>query len=119
NTGIKESGVSLSIGKRDFIQGWEGYYSYFNSEIGILRASHIGNIDDLITAINSDVPSVVNDFTYDISQPYQEVSHHLGKLNYYRRFEGFGKWTLQYDFQKNRRFEYDIRVGDDADKASL
>ena len=33
NTGIKESGVSLSIGKRDFIQGWEGYYSYFNSSI--------------------------------------------------------------------------------------
>ncbi|VXC17999.1 TonB-dependent receptor [Maribacter litoralis] len=119
NTGIKESGASLSIGKRDFIQGWEGYYSYFNSEIGILRASHIGNIDDLITAINSDVPSVINDFTYDIDQPYQEVTHHLGKLSYYRRFEGFGKWTTQYDFQQNRRFEYDVRVGDDADKASL
>jgi len=55
----------------------------------------------------------------NISRPNQEVSHHLGKLNYYRRFEGFGKWTLQYDFQQNRRFEYDVRVGDDADKPSL
>lgn len=119
NTGINESGLSLNVGKRDFKQGWEGYYSYFNSEIGILRASHIGNVDDLINAINSDVPSVINDFTYDITQPYQEVTHHLGKLSYYRRFEGFGKWTTQYDFQQNRRFEYDIRVGDDADKASL
>ena len=119
NTGIKESGFSLNVGKRDFIQGWEGYYSYFNSEIGILRASHIGNIDDLIQSINSQQPSVINAFTYDITQPNQEVTHHLGKLNYYRRFEGLGKWTVQYDFQKNRRYEYDIRVGDDADKASL
>ncbi|MEH6619377.1 TonB-dependent receptor [Maribacter arcticus] len=119
NTGIKESGLSLNIGKRDFVQGWEGYYSYFNSEIGILRASHIGNIDDLILSINSQEPSVINDFTYEIIHPNQEVTHHLAKLNYYRRFEGFGKWMVQYDFQKNRRYEYDIRVGDDADKASL
>jgi iron complex outermembrane receptor protein len=119
NTGLQEKGFSLNIGKRDFIQGWEGYYSFFQSEIGILRASHIGNVDDLIQSINSQQPNIVNDFTYDISRPNQEVSHHLGKLNYYRRFEGFGKWTLQYDFQKNRRFEYDIRVGEDANKASL
>ncbi|MFD0799492.1 TonB-dependent receptor [Maribacter chungangensis] len=119
NTGILETGVSFSVGKRDFIQGWEAYYSYFDSDIGILRASHIGNVDDLIQSINSQQPNVINDFSYDVERPNQEVSHHLGKLNYYRRFEGLGKWNLQYDFQKNRRLEYDIRVGDDADKASL
>ncbi len=119
NTGIREKGISLNVGKRDFIQGWEGYYSFFQSDIGILRASHIGNIDDLIESINSQQPNIINDFTYTINRPNQEVSHHLGKLNYYRRFEGFGKWNVQYDFQRNRRFEYDIRVGDDADKASL
>lgn len=119
NTGLQEIGLSLNVGKRDFVQGWEGYYSYFKSEIGILRASHIGNIDDLIQSINNEQPNIINDFTYNISRPNQEVSHHLGKLNYYRRFEGLGKWTVQYDFQQNRRFEYDIRVGDDANKASL
>ncbi|WP_289644612.1 TonB-dependent receptor [Maribacter aestuarii] len=119
NTGIQEKGISINIGKRDFLQGWEGYYSFFDSDIGILRASHIGNIDDLIQAINSQEPLIVNDFSYDIRRPNQEVSHHLGKLNYYRRFEGLGKLNLQYDFQKNRRFEYDVRVGADADKASL
>lgn len=119
NTGIQETGISFNIGKRDFIQGWEGYYSYFNSDIGILRASHIGNVDDLIDAINSKEPNIVNDFTYDIIRPNQEVSHHLAKLNYYRRFEGLGKATVQYDFQKNRRFEYDVRVGEDADKPAL
>lgn len=119
NTGIQERGISLNIGQRNFISGWEGYYSYFQSDIGILRASHIGNIDDLIQSINSQQPNIINEFTYDIVRPNQEVSHHLGKLNYYRRFEGFGKWTVQYDFQKNRRFEYDVRVGEDANKASL
>jgi len=119
NTGIQERGISLTVGKREFIQGWEAYYSFFDSDIGILRASHIGNVDDLIQAINSEEPNVINAFTYDINRPNQEVGHHLGKLNYYRRFEGLGKWTIQYDFQRNQRFEYDIRVGDDADKASL
>ena len=119
NTGIQEKGGTFTIGKRDFIQGWEGYYSYFNSDIGILRASHIGNVDDLIRGINSELPNVINSFGYNINRPSQEVSHHLGKLNYYRRFEGLGKWSAQYDFQRNRRFEYDIRIGDDANKASL
>ena len=119
NTGIREKGVSINIGKRDFVQGWEGYYSFFDADIGILRASHIGNIDDLITSINSQQPNVINDFSYDIERPNQEVTHHLAKLNYYRRFTGFGKLNVQYDFQSNRRFEYDIRVGDDANKASL
>ena len=119
NTGIKEKGIALTVGKRDFLQGWEVYYSYFDSDIGILRASHIGNVDDLIEAINSQEPNIINEFSYDIIRPNQEVTHHLGKLNYYRRFEGLGKWNLQYDFQKNRRFEYDVRVGSDANKASL
>lgn len=119
NTGILEKGVSFSIGKRDFLQGWEAYYSFFDSDIGILRASHIGNVDDLIQAINSEQPNRIDDFSYTIDPPKQEVSHHLGKLTYYRRYEGLGKWNIQYDFQKNRRFEYDVRVGDDANKASL
>lgn len=119
NTGIKEVGVTFSAGKRDFIQGWEAYYSFFDSDIGILRASHIGNVDDLIQAINNQEPNVINNFSYDIDRPNQEVTHHLGKLNYYRRFEGLGKWNVQYDFQQNRRLEYDVRVGSDANKASL
>ncbi len=119
NTGIRENSASLNFGKRDFAQGWEAYYSFFDSEIGILRASHIGNVDDLIDAINSPQPRIINDFTYDINSPKQEVTHHLAKFNYYRRFTGIGKLDLQYDFQNNRRFEYDTRRGDNAGKASL
>jgi iron complex outermembrane receptor protein len=119
NTGIQEKGISFNAGKRAFIQGWEAYYSYFNADIGILRASHIGNIDDLIQSINNRVPNFIEPFTYNIDRPNQDVTHHLGKASYYRRFEGLGKWEVQYDFQQNRRLEYDVRVGADANKASL
>lgn len=122
NTGIQEIGATFTIGKRDFVQGWEAYYSFYDADIGILRASHIGNVDDLITAINSDKPLIIEPFTYAINQvnkPYQQVTHHLVKVSYYLRFQGLGKWTTQYDFQNNRRLEFDIRRGDNIGTASL
>ncbi|WP_262420319.1 TonB-dependent receptor [Flagellimonas meishanensis] len=119
NTGVREVAASLQIGKHQFTWGWDARYSYFNSEIAVLRASHIGNIDDLIRAINSGVPEIVRPFTYDLQNPRQEVTHHLGKLKFYKRFEGLGKWNLQYDFQNNRRFEFDVRRGELDDRASI
>ena len=119
NTGVQEIGASLNFGKQQFEWGWDARYSYYNAEIAVLRASHIGNVDDLIRAINSGEPAVINDFTYDLQNPRQEVTHHLGKLNVYKRFEGLGKWELQYDFQNNRRFEYDIRRGERDGQASI
>ncbi|MRX63913.1 TonB-dependent receptor [Maribacter luteus] len=119
NTGVNEIGASLHFGKENFTSGWRGSYSYFNTEIGILSASHIGSVDDLIRAINDDEPTVIDPFTYDIASPRQEVTHHLGKFKYYNRFEGLGKLNVQYDFQNNRRFEYDVRTGDDKFKPSI
>ena len=119
NTGMQELGLSFHTGKRQLNQGWDVDYSYYSADIGILRASHIGNVDDLIESINSGVPSVIEPFTYNINPPRQEVTHHLGKANYYRRFKGVGKWTVQYDFQHNQRFEYDVRVGADRNKPAL
>ncbi|MDE3740349.1 TonB-dependent receptor [Maribacter polysaccharolyticus] len=119
NTGVKEIGASLHFGKENFTSGWRGSYSFFNTEIGILSASHIGSVDDLIRAINDDEPTVVDPFTYDITSPRQEVTHHLGKFKYYKRYEGLGKFNVQYDFQNNRRYEYDVRTGDDKYKPSI
>ncbi|NHF60214.1 TonB-dependent receptor [Flavobacteriaceae bacterium TP-CH-4] len=119
NTGIAQIGASFSLGKNSFEEGWEAYYSFFDSDIAILRASHIGNVDDLIQAINSQTPNVVEDFTYTIGSPSQEVTHHLAKGSYYKRFEGAGKLSLQYDFQQNQRFEYDLRRGETRDIPSI
>ncbi|BFP43001.1 TonB-dependent receptor [Flavobacteriaceae bacterium GF1] len=119
NTGVREIGTSIKFGKHKFIWGWDVRYSYYNAEIGILRASHIGNNDDLIRAINSGEPLFIRPFTYDLLNPKQDVTHHLGKFKFYHRFEGLGRLNFQYDFQSNRRFEFDIRRGDRDDRASL
>jgi iron complex outermembrane receptor protein len=119
NTGVKEFGGSLHFGKNALEWGWDANYTYYDAEIAILRASHIGNVDDLIRSINSGEPLVINNFTYDLQNPRQKVRHHLGKLKFYKRFEGIGKWDLQYDFQSNRRFEFDLRRGDRSDRASI
>lgn len=116
NTGVFEKGISASFGVNKFTYGWDAYYSYYANEIGVLEASHIGNVDDLIESINSGEPSVIRDFTYDIENPKQDVTHHLGRLRYFKRFEKLGKWTTQYDFQLNQRLEFDIRRSDELSK---
>ncbi len=119
NTGTFERNVSLNIGLNNFNYGIEAYYSLFKNEIGILRASHLGGAQDQIRAINSDEPLIINDFTYKINAPKQDVTHQLARMKGFKRFDGFGKLSLQYDFQRNNRLEFDIRRGTDKDNASL
>jgi len=119
NTGIFERNASLHVGLNRFNYGIEAYYSLFKNEIGILRASHLGGAQDQIRAINSDRPLIINDFTYQINAPKQDVTHHLSRIKGFKRFDGFGKLSLQYDFQRNNRLEFDIRRGADKDNASL
>ncbi len=119
NTGVAETASSLEFGKRALNWGIQGKYSFYDAEIAILRASHIGNIDDLIRSINSGEPQVIRPFTYDLQNPRQKVRHRLAKLSAYKRFKGLGKWSAQYDFQQNRRKEFDVRRGELNDQASL
>lgn len=119
NTGHREQSFSTGFGFNNFVYGFEGYYSFYNAKQGILRSSHIGNVGDLVRAINNDTPLVINDFTYDINAPKQETQHHLLKLKGYNRLKNLGRLNLQYSFQFNNRKEFDIRRGDDRDKASL
>ncbi|CAM1343688.1 TonB-dependent receptor [Tenacibaculum amylolyticum] len=111
NTGIKSYGFSLNGGFKNFNKGFDIYYSYLSNELGILRASHIGTAGDLVRAINSGIPLVVEDFSYAINNPKQDVTHQLLKAKMYKRLKGVGKFSIQYDFQHNRRLEFDIRRG--------
>ena len=112
NTGLESKSTAIRFGKNKFETGFEFYYSYLNNEIGILRTSHIGNLFDFRRAINSNQPIVIEDFSNTINVPKQDIKHHLLKANYYKRFQNFGKINLQYDFQNNRRKEFDVRIGD-------
>ena len=119
NTAVAEVAGSFNFGLNKFTHGFDVYYSYYQTDIGILRSAHIGNVDDLIRSINSAEPFVINPFTYEINRPSQDVTHHLLRARYFKRFKGLGKLNLQYDFQFNNRFEFDVRVGDDRDKPAL
>ncbi|WGH76187.1 TonB-dependent receptor [Tenacibaculum tangerinum] len=114
NTGINQKAFTINTGYRKFEKGFEAFYSYLSNEIGILSASHFGNVSDLVTAIESDKPSIIRDFSYDINNPKQDVTHQLLKTNFYKRFKGFGMLSLQYDYQVNHRLEFDRRIGDNA-----
>ncbi|NRA94455.1 MAG: TonB-dependent receptor, partial [Psychroserpens sp.] len=119
NTGLQSQSFSLRGGKSTFESGFEVFYSYINSEIGILSSSHIGSINDLLNAINASQPAIIRDFSYDIVNPRQDVTHHLLKAQYYKRFENFGKVKIQYDYQNNNRLEFDIRRGERNNEAAL
>ncbi|MDG1777976.1 MAG: TonB-dependent receptor [Flavobacteriaceae bacterium] len=119
NTGLAERNASLRLGLNRFNHGLEAYYSFFNNEIGILRASHLHGAADQVRALSSNTPLIVNDFDYQIGAPKQQVTHHLARIKGFKKFENFGKLSLQYDYQQNNRLEFDIRRGDDKDKAAL
>ena len=112
NTGLDSKGFAARFGKNKFQSGFEVFYSFIANEIGILAASHIGSVFDLERAINTGQPIITKSFSYNINAPKQEVTHHLVKASYYKRFQNFGKITLQYDYQNNKRLEFDIRIGD-------
>jgi iron complex outermembrane receptor protein len=113
NTGIDTKGFNLNTGFKTFEKGFNINYSHLKTKIGILRSAHIGSINDLVDAINNGEPIVIEDFSYDINSPKQEITHQILKAEFYKRFKKFGKLQLQYDFQNNQRFEFDIRRGDD------
>ena len=119
NTGNREanfSGDIKYIGKKyDF----SAFYSLYNATIGIMSASHIGNVNDLYNSINNSIPYIVNDFDYSIKNPKQKVMHHLAKLNYNFNFNYNEVLGLQYSFQFNNRKEFDSRTGIQDSKPAL
>lgn len=119
NTGQRENNISFGIGLNKIDYGIDFNYKLTNSEIGILRASHIGNSRDLVNAINRQTPSFVDDFSHDINNPKQEVTHQIFKLNTFKKLKNIGEVSLQYSFQNNDRFEFDVRRGDREDKAAM
>lgn len=119
NTGLSERDFSINVGINKIKYGIDVYYSYFKNEVGILRASHLGGAEDQVSAINSEIPLVINDFTYDIDAPRQDVTHHLGKLSGFYNWDNIGKFKFTYDLQRNNRFEYDVRRDSEDDTPSV
>ncbi|NJM78418.1 MAG: TonB-dependent receptor [Flavobacterium sp.] len=119
NSGNREQNLSGSIQytKKDY--SLSAMYSLYNAQIGIIEASHIGNVNDLNNAIDNQIPSVTRPFTYTIVAPKQEVQHHIAKLNYKKWLNDNASFDVQYAFQFNNRLEFDIRRNNLNNKAAL
>jgi iron complex outermembrane receptor protein len=106
NTGLAEQNGSAAAGygRGDFHV--EAFYSRFHTELGILRAAHIGNLADLEAALGRGEPEETGPFRYAIDRPRQDVTHDLFKLH--GGFDGgAGHVDVTYSFQNNDRAEYD------------
>ncbi|WP_276374539.1 TonB-dependent receptor [Chryseolinea sp. H1M3-3] len=110
NTAIKEMDFSAALGYHKNSLGIEGFFSHFQSEIGILKGTSISSLEDLEAAMERDIPQYTGDFSYTISEPRQKVSHNLAKIIAHVGTER-GELNVQYGFQNNNRAEYDIRRG--------
>ncbi|HBK83096.1 MAG TPA: TonB-dependent receptor, partial [Flavobacterium sp.] len=98
-------GIRFATEKYNF----NAFYSFYNTQTGIIKASHIGNVTDLYQSITNFQPNVIEPFTYQINAPKQEVQHHLAKINFQRWLSNNTSIDFQYAFQYNNRLEFDIR----------
>ena len=121
NTGNQEINASLQLEKSWNQKLFTKFYaSTFNTTLGVLRGSHVGNLDDLNLAFIRDIPFYTEeDFSYSIDAPKQDVSHHFIKLN--SKFFFSDHKVIEYTIatQINNRKEFDIRRQNFADKPSL
>jgi len=119
NTGNREANFSGDLKYAAQKYNATAFYSYYKSLIGILSASHTGNVNDLYQSINNKVPSVINDFSYSIKNPKQDVTHQIAKFNFNYYFNESELVSFQYAFQFNKRLEFDLRRGDFKNTAAL
>lgn len=112
NSGNEEFNGSATMGWRGANKGVEFFYSIFNTRLAIFSGAHIGNVTDLMQAINSkEPPDYIRNvgFTYRIDRPYQQVQHQLAKIKAFRNTGQIGKLNLILSLQNNWRREYDVR----------
>lgn len=121
NTGAKEANFVLQL-EKDFQRNWisQLYVSSFNTELGILRGSHIGNISDLEEALTRPEPFYTQpNFSYSIDAPRQTVHHQLLKIKTTYFTNNGGWFDFTYAFQWNLRKEFDVRRIGYATKPAL
>lgn len=111
NTGAEEANFAVQL-ERKASEQWthELYLSTFNTSLGILRGSHVGNLTDLRQALSREVPFFTEQkFTYLLEAPFQRVHHHLLKWHTQYRFD-LDRWLdFTYASQMNLRKEFDVR----------
>lgn len=107
NTGFEEANGSYALHYQFKHFHAEFSQSVFNTTLGVLRASHVGNTSDLMHAIQSGMPTYTAPFTYNIDKPRQEVKHVTYALKLFYQFNNGAKAQVILSKQGNERKEFD------------
>lgn len=119
NTGFEEwsTGATLDAGNADV--GLTAVGSLYNTTLGIYKGAHLGNAEDLKNAIARGQPSASLPFSYQITNPRQEISHTMLSLQGRLRLSPTEVLRLTYGWQQNNRSEFDAHskriIGRDVD----
>lgn len=110
NTGGREysafGGVKLKINENLLAKA---NYSFMRQNLGILRASIGSSGSALIRNFEAERPVIIRDFSYEINEPNQFISHHLASLKLDWHLPNDNHLSLRYAFQSNGRQEFDVR----------
>jgi len=121
NTGVEEANFSVQLEKSLNDKLFLDFYaSTFNTKLGVLRGSHIGNLTDLEQALEREIPFFTETaFSYVIEAPKQQVSHHLLKAKAKYLIKENETIVLIAAGQVNDRKEFDVRRNDRTDIPAL
>lgn len=123
NTGFTEANLALQLEYR-FSEQWlsKWYVSSFNTNLGVLRGSHVtlNESDYTQQVLDAAIPLYTeDDFSYSIDPPRQEVHHHLLKWENIIKKSEKEEYRFTYSGQIDQREEYDIRRAGRSDTPAL
>ena len=107
NSGFEEKNFSWALQYQWKKFKTEIFYSQFNTDIGVFKGAHIGNLTDLEKAFNASTPFYTSGFDYKIDRPKQHVEHELIKSKTDFQLNDNSKFSLVLARQYNLRDEYD------------
>lgn len=119
NSGFSERDGSIGLGYSGERGSAELYFSHFGTELGIFTGAHIGNLTDLLRAIERGRPAVDSEFSYNVLPPKQDIVHNLLSVKSAYALPALGRIEIQYGWQQNHRQEFDAHKPYDDSLAAL
>ena len=107
NTGVQELNGSLMMQIGDERFGAAAIGSLFTTTLGIFKGAHIGNGADLRRAIERGHPVNPQPFSYNITNPRQEISHAMLSVKGHVQLTDESRAVLTFGHQINDRNEFD------------
>ncbi|NNF04343.1 MAG: TonB-dependent receptor [Rhodothermales bacterium] len=107
NSAFRETDAALTAGFDRDRYHVRLHASHFGTTLGLFSGAHIGNVDDLLRAIERGSPLVDYEFGFEIDAPKQKIDHDLVSVDLGMLLGSGDRIELQYGFQSNRRKEFD------------